>query len=523
MPKIQIVNCKKKYFYILFIFILLGSIFLLITPVQAIDKNKVSIHLGSREIKRGYTIDKPDGLMRLAVFPYVLDRPADIKLEKISDEGLPQPENLIRVSDVFEFDIVTDPIKIFAKEVIIVLDYNSDNNKTKKIYFYDSNQDKWRPLYSMTNYQDKWVRAYTHLPYSKIAVFEEDLTSEGYATWYRSKYTYGCASNDYPMDSRLRVTSLQDSNQSVICRVKSTGPFTDNAIIDLSLTAFETLAPAGQGKVKVHIEPLEEDNTNVGPTVQGATMPIISAPVAMIYDADNYKVLYEKNSSQKRSIASITKLMTTIVFLETNPDFDKVVTIQDSDKPRPEPGVGIKVKEEDRISVRDLFNAMLTGSANNAALALVRSTGLSQEEFVNRMNIKAKKINMLSTHFADPTGLAVGNKSTSTDIALLINYIMNRPGVRQATTQANYTYHIINENDYNTIKNPLYLFSNSLSSYPVVGAKTGFINEAGYCLTVEFKHNNGREYQAVVLGSSTRNTRISDMVKLIDYAQEFIN
>jgi len=504
----------------------LSGLFLLPSSSQAIDKDKVSIHLGTREIDRGYTIDKPDGLMRLAVFPNVLDRPADIKLEKLSNQNLPQPENLKRVSDIFEFDIVTDPIKIFAKEVIIVLDYNSDNNKTKKIYFYDGNQDKWRPLHSMTNYQDNWVRAYTHLPYSKIAVFEEDLSQEGYASWYKSpNYPYACASNDYDMDARLKVTSLEDEDKSVICQVKSRGPYVENRVIDLSLNAFKVLAPSWQGLVKVHIEPandrLEENNqvtTNTNePAVQGLTTPSLTAPVAMIYDADNSKVLYEKNSYQKRSMASITKLMTTVVFLETNPDFDKVITIKNSDLPQPEPGVRIAVREGDRISVRDLFNAMLTGSANNAALALVRSTGLSQEEFINRMNIKAKKLNMMSTHFDDPTGLAVGNKSTSTDISLLINYIMNRPSVRQATTQSNYTYNIINKNEHRTISNPIFLYTDILKDDPLVGAKTGFINEAGYCLAVEFKHNNGQEYQAVVLGSSSAYTRASDMEKLIDY------
>jgi len=514
----------RRFLTLLFCLFLGGSLFLLASPAEAsgFDENKVKIHLGTREIERGYTIDKPDGEMRLAIFPHVLDRPADIKLEKIPAEGLLSPSNLKRVSDVFEFDIVTQPIKIFGKEVIIVLTYQSDNNKTKKIYFYDRNQKKWRPLYSQTNYKDHWVRAYTHLPYSQIAVFEEDFSEEGYASWYRSsRYPYGCASNNYPLNTQLKVTSLEDKSKSVICTVKSTGPFDRSRIIDLSLTAFRQLAPSWRGLVKVHVESvsghvLGDEDTNDLMT-QKSEAPALTAPVAMIYDADHFKVIYEKNSYRHHSIASITKLMTTIIFLETKPDFEKIITIEDSDLPRPEAGVRIAVNPGDKISIRDLFNAMITGSANNAALALVRSTGMTQEEFVKKMNAKAMKLNMMSTHFADPTGLSPNNTSTSTDVAILINYIMHRPGVRLASIQPTYTYYIINKDEHRTIKNPLYLYSSLLTNEPIVGAKTGFINEAGYCLVTQIKHPSGREFQAVIFGSSSPYTRVNDMKKLIDY------
>ena len=493
------------------------------------DSEAISLRLGEREIKRGYTIDKPDGLMLLAVFPDVLDRTAQITLRKVSAKGLPEPEDLKRVSEVFEFDIITDPIKIFAKEVIVVLNFESDNQKTKKIYLYDGNQDKWRPLFSLTNYADKWVRAYTHLPYSKIAVFEDDKSEEGYASRYRSsRYPYGCASNDYPFDTRLKVTSLEDG-KSVVCQVKSTGPFVTGRIIDLSLTAFRDLAPSWQGVIKVRVEAAEENTLATAeagparenePAVQGISAPALNAPVAMIYDADNRRVVYEKNSYRQRSVASITKLMTAIVFLETSPDFDRVITIESADLPLPEPGVRIAVSPGDQITVRDLFNAMLTGSANNAALALVRSTGMSVEEFVAKMNNKAGQLDMMSTSFADPTGLAVGNKSTTTDIALLTNYIMGRPGVRSSSLQRTYTYTIINKNEARTIHNPLFLNNNTLVGQPLVGAKTGFINEAGYCLVTKIRHSSGREYVAVVLGSTSAYNRTNDMKKLIEYGQE---
>ena len=160
---------------------------------------------------------------------------------------------------------------------------------------------------------------------------------------------------------------------------------------------------------------------------------------------------------------------------------------------------------------------MLTGSANNAAYALVRSTGLTREEFVQKMNDKSVKLDMMSTHFVDPSGLVVGNVSTTTDIALLTNYIMKRPGVRTASIQANYTYTIINKNEKRTIQNPVYLYTNVLTSVPMVAAKTGYINESGYCLVAKARGNDGREFVTVVFASPTVYTRASDTKNLIEY------
>lgn len=505
-----------------FIGIFISFFLLPAAPIKAADTSDISIHLDEEAIIKGYTLDKPDGLMILAINPNVLDRPAEISLRTKTTEGLVMPTDMTLVSGILEFDILTQPIQIFAKDVVIILKYESDNYKTKKIYFYDSINLKWRPLYSETNVFDKSVRAYTHLPYSKVAVFESPDSFEGYASWYRStRYPYGCASNDYPLNTKLRVTNLENK-KTVICQVKSTGPYVANRIIDLSSTAFKVIASTSEGLAKVHVEAVGPETSltpvsTLSPTVLGAATPTVKAPIAMIYDAEKRKVIYEKNSHLKKDVASITKLMTILVFLETNPDFEKVVTIEDSDWPRPEAGVYIAVGPGDQISVRDLFNATLTGSANNAALALVRSTGLTTEEFVKRMNEKAVKLDMMSTHFIDPTGLGVGNISTTTDLALLANYIMKRPGVRTASVQRSYTYTILNKNEKRTIQNPVYLYTNILANTAMVAAKTGYINEAGYCLVAKARTNDGREFVTVVMASPTVYSRASDTKTLIDY------
>ena len=521
MANIQV---KFKLLIPIFLGIFVSIAVFNVSLVKAERDSDITLHLSAEVLPKGYTLIKPDGLMKLALNPNVLDIPADVSLKSMTPEGLPMPEDLTLISDILEYDIKTDPIKIFAKDLIIVMKYSSDNLKTKKIYFYDSINLKWRPLYSETNVVEKSVRAFAHLPYSKVAVFESGSSYEGYASWYRSsRYPYGCATNDYPLNTKLRVTNLENK-KSVVCQVKSTGPFVVNRIIDLSSTAFKIIAPTGQGVAKVHIEAVEAsaalaavEASAASPQVQGLAAPVIKAPVAMIYDAEKRQVIYEKNSHLKRNIASITKLMSTIIFLETYPDMNKVLTIEDSDLPKPESGVRLAVNPGDQITVQDLFYGMITGSANNATLALVRSTGLTREEFVKKMNEKAKRLNMMSTTFVDPSGLEVGNISTTTDVAILINYLMKRPSVIKASIQPTYTYTIINKNEKRTIQNPLYLYTKILANEPIMAAKTGYINEAGYCLTAKVAQTDGRVFVTVVLGSPTVYTRATDTKNLIDY------
>lgn len=522
MAKFQV---ELKYFVPIAFGIFVINMFCLVNLAFAQENLDINLHLDEAAIQKGYTLEKPDGLITLAINPNVLDIPAEVSLKSMTAEGLIMPEDLTLVSVILEYDIKTDPIKIFTRDLVIVMKYSSDNLKTKKIYFYDSINLKWRPLYSETNVIEKYVRAFAHLPYSKVAVFESDSSYEGYASWYRSsRYPYGCASNDYPLNTKLRVTN-PENKKSVVCQVKSTGPFVVNRIIDLSSTAFKIIASTGQGVAKVHVEAVDASAAlaavaapTVSPQVKGLAAPVIKAPVALIYDAEKGQVIYEKNSYLKRNIASLTKLMSAIIFIETNPDMNKVVTIEDSDLPAPESGVRLAVNPGDQITVEDLFYGMITGSANNATLALVRSTGLSREEFVNKMNGKTKKLNMMSTIFVDPSGIEVGNISTATDVAILINYLMKRPTVIKASIQPTYTYTIINKNETRTIKNPLYLYTNILANQPIMAAKTGYINEAGYCLTAKVKQTDGRIFVTVVLGSPTVYSRATDTKNLIEYA-----
>ncbi|MFH0951660.1 MAG: RlpA-like double-psi beta-barrel domain-containing protein [Patescibacteria group bacterium] len=502
------------------------AIFFVAVPpyaAQALTKDDIRINLDEATVMvRGYTIDKPDGAMRMAIHPTVLPSAALITLKKAENQNLPTPDNLTRVSDILEFDILTDPIKIFDRDVIIVMTYASDNNRSKKIYFWDNNRQSWRALYSMTNYNDHWVRAYTHLPYSRVAVFEEERSVEGYASWYRdSRYNNGAASNDYPIGSQLRVINI-DNNISTIVEVVSTGPSDERRIIDLTTGAFQNIASLWDGLVKVRVEPIDDSQVlgeavaKTAPVAQ-TDQPAVVGAASIIWDSEENRVLFEKKSSESRPIASISKVLSALVYLNTNPDLSGTITMAAEDSAD---GVSIAVKPGDTMTVRDMWHASLTGSANNATKALARSTGLTLGQFVYRMNNQAKKIGMTNYNFVEPTGLDSANRASAADVAKLIRKAMSNPLIRSATQEHSFTYGVTRNNgayDLRTIKNPIHLYSNNLADEPLLGGKTGYINEAGWCLGVLFNNANGREYVGVTLGS-TQAGRNLDIENLIHWA-----
>lgn len=483
---------------------------LLVGPAFAAEGESLRLLLDEPTIARGYTLELPSVDLRLAVFPNVLDRPALITIRQSDETGTVAPEGLTRVSPVFEFDIKTDPIRIFGKEVIVVVRYDSDQTARHRVRYWDSNKNEWIPLYSLDNRTNQTVRAYTHLPYSKIAVFEEPGVVEGVASWYRSTKTLTAASNDFDLGSCLKVTNLDD-NRSVTVTVASRGPYVSGRVIDLSSDAFKAISSISEGVIHVRVELIEG---GAGPTESqpSADGPTVTAASALVWDPTDGRVLTDKNASI-RPIASLTKLMTALVFLETNPDFDAVVEYQADDEAI---GSRLSITPGETLTVRNLFYCSLIGSANNATKALARSTGLTKDEFVRRMNNVARRLGMTETTYTEPTGLESSNQSSTRDLAKLINYIMQRPGVQQATIQPVYEFTTLNSARFHRIKNTNTLLDDDL---PIFGGKTGYIDESGYNLGLKLKTTD-RQRVVIILGSSSLWSRDNDMLKLGRWAME---
>ena len=151
----------------------------------------------------------------------------------------------------------------------------------------------------------------------------------------------------------------------------------------------------------------------------GELVPDLRAAAAIIFNPANGQVLWEENAQDKRSIASITKVMTTVVFLEDNPDLNQEVTVERSDVYA---ASTTYLKANDRLTLGEVLHLTLIASDNAAARVLARLSHGGTASFVERMNEKALELGLENTSFADPSGLNPANVSSAYDLSRLISF-----------------------------------------------------------------------------------------------------
>ncbi len=241
----------------------------------------------------------------------------------------------------------------------------------------------------------------------------------------------------------------------------------------------------------------------------------VTAESVLVIDREYNKLLYQKNPEQVRSIASLTKLMTALVFLEHNPGWDKIVTIQASDQ---RAGGIVYLISGEQISVYDIFHAMLIASSNEAAVALARSTGLTTSEFVAAMNQKAQELGMSNSVFADVTGLSQLNQATAVDTMLMLQAALDQPTIYKATNLRAFQVDIVNKGINRKIKSTNLILDREFGSnqdvYQVEAGKTGYLEAAGYCLASQVSNQAGNQILTVVLGSQSLEDRFTDTKSL---------
>jgi len=230
----------------------------------------------------------------------------------------------------------------------------------------------------------------------------------------------------------------------------------------------------------------------------------LTAKSALVLDLDKGTVLYDKNSEEVRSIASLTKLMTAMVFLECGMDLFDTITIGREDA---RASARSHLRPGETFYLLDLLHASLMPSDNRATRALVRATGLSPQEFVGRMNRKADSLGLVNTEFSDPTGLDADNVSTAWETAKLLKMALSYPLISQITTKTSYKFFSINK------RRRMHQLSNSnrllRGDYEVLGGKTGFIGRSGWCLAVMLK-NIEEKLCVVVLGAASNMRRFAE-------------
>lgn len=241
----------------------------------------------------------------------------------------------------------------------------------------------------------------------------------------------------------------------------------------------------------------------------------VTARSFVVVEPETGAVIYEKNSQEKRSIASITKLMTALTFLDFNPGWDKDYTMIASDA---RAGAKPVLMTGEKVKVKDLFYAMMVASSNEAAVALANSTGLSPEEFAKQMNFRAKLLGMNDSNFVEPSGLDSENKSTAKDLIRLVDVVFSHSEIRKAGGTKQYDLKIINKDELRTIYSTDKILKEDFGfkdqSYRLEAGKTGYLGAAGYCFASQVRDQNDRRLLIAVLGSSTTYDRFSDTKSL---------
>ena len=208
-----------------------------------------------------------------------------------------------------------------------------------------------------------------------------------------------------------------------------------------------------------------------------AEMPETSAKACVLIEEKTGRIVFEKNSSQKLPMASTTKIMTTLICIESGGLDDEFVVDKDAIKVE---GSSMGLKEGDVVTKRMLCYGMLLPSGNDAANAAAVKISGSIPEFAEKMNERAQEIGMTHTNFVTPSGLeGEGHGASAYDMALLAREALKNPDFAEICSQASAKVHFGNPPFDRWLKNTNKL----LTMYDgIKGVKTGFTDEAGRCL-----------------------------------------
>ena len=238
----------------------------------------------------------------------------------------------------------------------------------------------------------------------------------------------------------------------------------------------------------------------------------ISAPAAVLMDADTGKILYEKNAHEQRACASITKVMTLTLVMEAVDSgkihMDDVVTA--SAHAASMGGSDIWLEEGEQMTVDDMIKATAVASANDAAVALAEFISGTEDDFVAAMNEKAKALGMDDTTFMNCNGLdEEGHITSAYDVALMSRELIKHEKI--------FDYTNIWLDNLRGGETQIVNTNKLLRSYDgITGLKTGTTGEAGACISATAERN-GLSLIGVVLGADSGKERFRDAATLLDY------
>ncbi len=461
-----------------------------------------------------------------------LKTPAQIIVTKLA-ETTNAPTGLTLASPLYQIDM---PASAYVAGVYYLALPSSGSNAYKQVYWYDRPALMWKPLPTTENFSKGILSATLQQPFVRLAVFENKAKIvKGDASWYRYKGGLFAASPDFPIGTRLRVINTVNQ-KSVDVTVNDHGPNRQahpTRVVDLDAVAFERLAPLGQGTMRVAVEellttasvaPATPAPLNETPLKPGELR--VGAKAAVLLNSADNSVLWSKNPDAAMPLASLTKLVAIKTFLATKPDLKRVVAYSVKDEQMnakyvaPGESARLRLKDGDTLPIKDFVYSSLVGSTNNTVETLVRVSGLSRPAFMKKMNAMVADWGATKTYFVEPTGLSPQNVTTAREYAIISRQVFLDPLIANATILPSYSLKTVNTKQPHSFKNTNLLARDTASS--LLGSKTGYIDEAGYCLVTKWPTSKNKNVIAVVLGAGTRQQSVDDTKKLLDFANKNI-
>ena len=240
-----------------------------------------------------------------------------------------------------------------------------------------------------------------------------------------------------------------------------------------------------------------------------------NASSAIMIEASTGEVLFTKNANEKLAPASMTKMMSMLLIMEEiekgNLKFDEIITT--SNRAASMGGSQIFLEVGEKMTVEDMLKGIAMASGNDATVALAERISGTEEDFVKKMNEKARELKLKNTNFINSTGLPVENHySSANDMSIIAKELVKYDKILEFTS----VYEDYLRKDS---KSPFWLVNtNRLVRFydGVDGLKTGFTDEAGYCLTSTAKKDNMRLI-TVVMNEPNSSKRSADTTKMLDY------
>lgn len=244
---------------------------------------------------------------------------------------------------------------------------------------------------------------------------------------------------------------------------------------------------------------------NAEPLMAGS--PNLQSSAALVVDLDDGRTIYGKNTQNKAPIASITKLMTSMVVLDAQLPPDETIYIDAADYDSLK-HTGSRLGMGTGLSRREMLRLALMSSENRAAAALSRAYPGGTPAFVAAMNRKAVELAMHNTHFVDSTGLSSNNVSTAEDLVKMVKGAYDYPLIREFTTTSAHEVETAAGRSLQ-FRNSNGLVRNANSTWDIGLSKTGYISEAGRCLVMQAKIA-ARPVIIILLDSWGKQTRTAD-------------